>query len=71
MYDSGLEHSPLFVYRLPVGSMRNTLTDRIIFMTSKLAGDQKLMVLSNQRAEIREDSDQVSSLCTDWLKSAI
>ena len=59
MYDSDLEHNPLFVHRLPVGSMHNILTDRIIFMTSRLAGDQKLMVLSNQKAEIREDSEQV------------
>jgi hypothetical protein len=47
------------VYRLPVGSLHTVLTDRIMFMATKLAGDQKLIVLSNQKAEISEDSDQV------------
>lgn len=59
VYDSNLEHNPLFVYRLPIGSLHTILTDRIIFMDTKLAGDQKLLVLSNQRAEISGDSDQV------------
>lgn len=57
-----MEHNPLFVYKLPVGSLHTILTDRIIFMTSKLSGDQKLIVLSNQKAEIKEESDQVSVL---------
>ncbi|XP_053407428.1 uncharacterized protein LOC123565052 isoform X2 [Mercenaria mercenaria] len=58
VFDSNLEHHPLFVYRLPVGALHTVLTDRIMFMATKLAGDQKLIVLSNQKAEISEDSDQ-------------
>ncbi|KAL4238144.1 hypothetical protein ACF0H5_002856 [Mactra antiquata] len=58
VYDSNMEHNPLFVYKLPVGSLHTILTDRIMFLDTKLAGDQKLLILSNQRAEISEDGDQ-------------
>ncbi|WAR18296.1 UVR8-like protein [Mya arenaria] len=56
VYASDLHHNPLFVYQLPVGSLFTTLTDRVTFVASKLAGNQKLLVLSNQRAEISSDN---------------
>ncbi|XP_041350104.1 uncharacterized protein LOC121369224 isoform X2 [Gigantopelta aegis] len=64
VYDSDLEHSPLFVYKLPVGVYNVILTDRLIFCTSRLSG-KKLLVLSNQRAEISLANHQ------DFNKEAI
>lgn len=58
IYDSKLEHSPLFIYKLPLGSLKVILSDRVIFATSRLGGEQKLMILSNQRTETSVDEDK-------------
>ncbi|XP_005100274.1 uncharacterized protein LOC101858037 isoform X2 [Aplysia californica] len=49
--DSDAEHSPLFVYKLPVGAENVILTDRLIFTMIHDSRDKKLMVLSNQKSE--------------------
>ncbi|XP_052272508.1 uncharacterized protein LOC127873013 isoform X1 [Dreissena polymorpha] len=57
VFASDMEHSPLFVYKLPIGSLFTTFTDRLTFLASKLAGDQKLTIVSNQRAEVSDSSE--------------
>ena len=62
IYDSKLEHNPLFIYKLPLGSLKVTLSDRVIFTASKLGGEQKLLILSNQKTETSEDQEKVKVL---------
>lgn len=57
--DSDAEHSPLFVYKLPVGADNVILTDKLIFAVIAHSRDRKLMILSNQKSENSVDEHQV------------
>ncbi|XP_071082712.1 uncharacterized protein [Haliotis cracherodii] len=57
VYDSHVEHSPLFVYKLPIGAYNVILTDRLIFTTSRVSG-RRLLIISNQRAETSLEDHQ-------------
>lgn len=57
IYDCSIQHSPLFVYKLPLGAHNTVFTDRIIFLNTWQNG-KKLFLLSNQKAETLLDSDQ-------------
>lgn len=59
VFDSNIEHLPLFVYKLPFGAYNIILTDKIIFTTTRLAGQKKLLLIANQRAETSLDAEQV------------
>ncbi|KAK3585949.1 hypothetical protein CHS0354_038491 [Potamilus streckersoni] len=65
IYDSNVEHSPLFVYKLPHGSVSIVFTDRVIFTSSVLGGENKLIVISNQRAEMSAETEK------DFNKDAV
>ncbi|BFZ08491.1 hypothetical protein BsWGS_11531 [Bradybaena similaris] len=56
--DSDAEHSPLFVYKLPVGADNVILTDKLIFAVIAHSRDRKLMILSNQKSENSVDEHQ-------------
>ncbi|KAJ8301898.1 hypothetical protein KUTeg_020885 [Tegillarca granosa] len=58
VFDSNIEHLPLFVYKLPFGAYNVILTDKIIFTTTRLAGQKKLLLIANQRAETSLDAEQ-------------
>ncbi|KAK6176559.1 hypothetical protein SNE40_014821 [Patella caerulea] len=64
VYDSCVEHSPFFIYKLPIGTYDVILTDSIIFAVSSIHG-QRLLVISNQKAEISSEDQQ------DFNKDAI
>ncbi|XP_055999241.1 uncharacterized protein LOC125654012 isoform X3 [Ostrea edulis] len=51
VFDSNMEHSPLFVYKLPLGACNIILSDKTIYTTTRLAGEKKLLVIANQKAE--------------------
>nr|XP_022297301.1 uncharacterized protein LOC111106775 isoform X2 [Crassostrea virginica] len=51
VFDSNIEHSPLFVYKLPLGACNIILSDKTIYTTTRLAGEKKLLVIANQKAE--------------------
>ncbi|KAL3853004.1 hypothetical protein ACJMK2_016594 [Sinanodonta woodiana] len=65
IYDSNVEHSPLFIYKLPHGSVSIVFTDRVIFTSSVLGGENKLIVISNQRAEMSAETEK------DFNKDAV
>ncbi|CAG5123144.1 unnamed protein product, partial [Candidula unifasciata] len=56
--DSDAEHSPLFVYKLPVGAESVILTDKLIFAVIHHSRDRKLIILSNQKSENSVDEHQ-------------
>lgn len=60
VYDSNIDRSPLFVYKLPVGSDTVILTDKVLLATTRLASGKKLYVIANQRAETSIDKTQVT-----------
>ncbi|KAL8577369.1 hypothetical protein ACOMHN_038273 [Nucella lapillus] len=57
VYDSEIQFSPLFIYKLPPGAESVILTDRLTFTLSRRNGCQ-LLVLSNQRAETSAETVQ-------------
>ncbi|XP_076469360.1 uncharacterized protein LOC143299801 isoform X3 [Babylonia areolata] len=57
VYDSEIQFSPLFIYKLPPGAENVILTDRVTFTLSRRNGCQ-LLVLSNQRAETSAETLQ-------------
>lgn len=65
IYDSDVEHNPLFVYKLPFGAYNVILTDKVIFSTTRLGGEKRLLVIANQRAETSVDDQQ------DFNKDAV
>ncbi|XP_046564861.1 uncharacterized protein LOC124273631, partial [Haliotis rubra] len=69
VYDSHVEHSPLFVYKLPIGAYNVILTDRLIFTTSRVSG-RRLLIISNQRAETSLEDHQMG-IVKDFNKEAI
>ncbi|GFR62453.1 X-linked retinitis pigmentosa GTPase regulator-like protein [Elysia marginata] len=56
--DSGAEHSPLFVYKLPGGARNVILTDKLIFTVQADSREGRLLVLSNQKSENSMDEGQ-------------
>ena len=59
VYDSKLEHNPLFIYKLPLGSQKVIFSDKVIFTASRLGGEHKLIALSNQKTETAGDEEKV------------
>ncbi|XP_013379140.1 uncharacterized protein LOC106150720 [Lingula anatina] len=55
VYDSNLEHNPLFVYKIPANTENLLLTDKLMFMTQMADGKTQLMLLSNQMSETSLD----------------
>ncbi|XP_063404631.1 uncharacterized protein LOC134688085 isoform X2 [Mytilus trossulus] len=55
VYDSNIDRSPLFAYKLPIGSDIVILTDKVLLAMTRLASGKKLYVIANQRAETSMD----------------
>ncbi|KAK3101004.1 hypothetical protein FSP39_000154 [Pinctada imbricata] len=51
IFDSNIEHLPLFVYKLPTGSYNILLSDKVIHTMTRLSGEKRLLILANQMAE--------------------
>lgn len=60
VYDSNIDRSPLFAYKLPIGSDIVILTDKVLLAMTRLASGKKLYVIANQRAETSMDQTKVS-----------
>ncbi|XP_066285129.1 uncharacterized protein [Branchiostoma lanceolatum] len=59
VYDSGLQRSALYVYRLPLDSSHILLTDRLMFVTTAARDTQvKLNIVSNQMSETSAEESQ-------------
>ncbi|XP_078677642.1 uncharacterized protein LOC144914082 isoform X3 [Branchiostoma floridae x Branchiostoma belcheri] len=59
VYDSGLQRSALYVYRLPHDSSHILLTDRLMFVTTAARDTQvKLNIISNQMSETSAEDAQ-------------
>ncbi|KAL5013415.1 hypothetical protein ScPMuIL_007685 [Solemya velum] len=65
VFDSTIEHLPLFVYKLPLGACKVILTDKLLFSMLKLSGEKTLLVMSSQKSETSVDDHQ------DFNKDAI
>lgn len=59
VYEPSLEHSPLFVYKLPLTADHIQISDNVIMCTTILNG-VKLVCLSSQMAEMAKTENQVN-----------
>ena len=66
VYDSTIEHSPHYVYKVPEVAENIILTDKLIFFTSTFEGSEQLLhqlsVVANQMAEVAEENIQVKAV---------
>ncbi|XP_052092114.1 uncharacterized protein LOC127728604 isoform X1 [Mytilus californianus] len=65
VYDSNIDRSPLFAYKLPIGSDIVILTDKVLLAMTRLASGKKLYIIANQRAETSMDQTK------DFNKDAV
>ena len=65
--DSDAQHSPLFVYKLPLGSENVILTDKLILTVLLDSRDKRLMVLSNQKSENLAHTEEVGSIYIQFI----
>lgn len=67
VFDSNIEHSPLFVYKLPLGACNIILSDKTIYTTTRLAGEKRLLVIANQKAETSVENQKVYPSKIDYI----